>query len=143
MIRRIRDILRFPVNEVHMDDQPAEWGTFSCENSTGVGDSGASDGTGGSDSAVLEDVPKITEPPKYAVFIINDNYSTFDFVVEVLMRFFSKSEDEAQVLTLKIHHEGKGHAGSYSLEIAETKVMQVHQFAKERGYPLRAKLEQI
>jgi ATP-dependent Clp protease adaptor protein ClpS len=85
--------------------------------------------------------PKLADPGKWAVFIHNDDYSTFDFVVEVLQRFFKKTAQEAAEITVKVHHEGKGLAGVYSFEIAETKVAQVEDLARERGYPLRASID--
>lgn len=85
--------------------------------------------------------PKLAEPGKWAVYIHNDDYSTFDFVVEVLQRFFRKTSQEAAEITVRVHHEGKGLAGVFSHEIAETKVAQVEDLARERGYPLRATAE--
>ena len=87
--------------------------------------------------------PRLAEPGKWAVYIHNDDYSTFDFVVEVLQRFFRKTSQEAAEITVRVHHEGKGLAGVFSHEIAETKVVQVEELARERGYPLRATAEPL
>src|SRR4051812_29833591 len=84
---------------------------------------------------VEEGRPKLKEPPKHAVLIHNDDYTTFDFVVEVLQRFFAKTQEEAAQITLKVHHEGKGLAGIFSSQIAETKVVQVGEYAKAHGFP--------
>lgn len=94
-----------------------------------------------SDLAVEEGRPRLKEPAKYAVLLHNDDYTTFDFVVEVLQRFFNKTAEEAAQITLKVHHEGRGLAGIYSFEIAETKMTQVEEHAKANGYPLRATIE--
>lgn len=85
--------------------------------------------------------PKVALPPDYVVLLYNDDYSTMEFVIEVLTRFFSKSHEEAVEITLKVHREGKGIAGRYPLQIAETKVYQVSELARSRGFPLRCTFE--
>lgn len=92
---------------------------------------------------VQEGRPKLAEPPKYAVLIHNDDYTTMDFVVEVLVRFFQKTQDEAVQITLRVHHEGKGVAGIYGFEIAETKAAQVNEYARSKGHPLKATAEPL
>jgi len=94
-----------------------------------------------SDVAVQEGRPKLGQPPQYAVVIHNDDYTTFDFVVEVLQKFFKKTAAEAAEITLKVHHEGKGLAGVFSFEIAETKSVQVAEYSRSKGHPLRASVE--
>ena len=96
-----------------------------------------------SESQVQEGKPKLKEPPKYAVLLHNDDYTTFDFVVEVLERYFHKTAEEAAQITLRVHHEGKGLAGIYSGQIAETKTVQVSDYAKSQGYPLKCTMEPI
>ncbi len=84
-----------------------------------------------------------TEKPKqYKVILHNDNYTTMEFVVLVLMRFFHKSETEATHIMLTVHHRGNGVAGVYSKDVAETKVQEVTDFAQEHGMPLRLTTEQ-
>ena len=97
----------------------------------------------GSDAIVLEGRPELGEPPKYAVLLHNDDFSTFEFVVEVLKKFFSKSESEANQITLEIHHQGRGIAGVFSCDIAETKVAQVNEYSKSRGFPLKSSSERV
>jgi len=75
------------------------------------------------------------------VLLLNDDYTPMDFVVEVLMRFFRKSELEAIRIMLQVHHEGVGVCGVYPFEIAETKVNQVMQAAAEEGHPLQCIME--
>src|SRR4051812_7554935 len=87
--------------------------------------------------------PKLKEPPKFAVFLHNDDYTTMEFVVEVLTKFFKKTQDEAVGITLKVHHEGRGLAGVYSREIAETKVAQVIDHAKSHKHPLKCTCEEV
>jgi ATP-dependent Clp protease adaptor protein ClpS len=94
-----------------------------------------------SDVAVQEGKPKLAEPPKYAVLLHNDDYTTMEFVVEVLQRFFKKTTEEAVEITMHVHHQGKGLAGIYSREIAETKAEQVCEYARAKGHPLKATSE--
>ena len=102
---------------------------------------GHESGDAGIDVAVLEGKPKEALPPKYAVILHNDDYTTMDFVIEVLRRYFSKTGEDATRIMLKIHQEGKGVAGIYSYEIAETKAKQVVDHAREKGFPLICTVE--
>lgn len=85
----------------------------------------------------------LQEPPRFAVILFNDDYTTMEFVVEVLKRFFHKTEEEAMRVMLEVHHAGRGVAGIYAFEIAETKAVQVIESAKQHGYPLQCSLEKI
>ena len=76
--------------------------------------------------AAVSDKPEVREPRKYAVILHNDDYTTMEFVIEVLNRFFQKTHEEAVAVTLQVHQQGRGVAGIYSFEIAETKVFQVN-----------------
>ncbi len=82
------------------------------------------------------------EPPMYRVLLHNDDYTTMEFVVEVLMYVFKKSPEAAATIMLNVHRKGIGVCGIYPYEIAETKVETVHNFAYENGYPLRCSMEQ-
>lgn len=93
--------------------------------------------------AVEESRPKLKEPPQYAVVLLNDDYTTMEFVVEVLQRFFHKTTEQAVEIMLRVHQEGRGVAGIYTYEIAETKVAQVHEHAKSAGFPLKCILEKV
>lgn len=84
----------------------------------------------------------LEEPKMYRVTLLNDHYSTMDFVVEVLMEVFRKSETEATRIMLEVHRKGAGVCGVYTRDIASTKVSQVHQLAKQREFPLRASMEE-
>jgi ATP-dependent Clp protease adaptor protein ClpS len=80
-------------------------------------------------------------PPQYAVILLNDDYTTMEFVIDVLVRFFHKSSVDAQQIMLRVHKEGRGVAGIYSFEIAETKAHQVYGYAQSSGFPLRCAVE--
>ncbi|MBQ8035436.1 MAG: ATP-dependent Clp protease adaptor ClpS [Proteobacteria bacterium] len=79
--------------------------------------------------------------PLTRVILYNDDYTTFEFVIHILMQVFKKSEDEAVHITKNVHIKGKGVAGAYPREIAQMKVAEVHKLAEEAGYPLRAGIE--
>lgn len=82
-------------------------------------------------------------PPQYKVLLLNDDYTPIDFVLYILERFFTKTQQEAETIMLEAHQKGVSVAGVYTFEIAETKVYQVMQAAKEAQYPLQVRLEPI
>lgn len=84
----------------------------------------------------------LDKPKRYKVLMHNDDYTSMEFVVEVLTSIFRKSEAEAVRLMHKIHTEGKAICGVYTLEIAETKVAQTIELARENGFPLRCTMEE-
>ncbi len=90
---------------------------------------------------VKEAKPELKEPSLYQVVLLNDDYTPMDFVVEVLVNFFSKNQHQATQVMLQVHHEGKGVCGKYTNEIAETKVVQVNDYAKQHAHPLIAMME--
>ena len=90
----------------------------------------------------LDNELKIKEPKKYKVILLNDDYTTMDFVVDILIKIFRKNVEEATQIMLKIHETGKGVCGVYSYEIAATKVAQVKANARQAQYPLRAIMEE-
>ena len=83
----------------------------------------------------------IKKPSMYKVIMHNDDYTTMQFVVEVLTDIFRKPKEEAMQIMLNIHRKGRGIAGIFPKEIAETKIDLVHTRAKEREYPLKCSLE--
>jgi len=88
-------------------------------------------------------VPKNDEPTLYKVILLNDDYSTMDFVIHVLEDVFQKSPAEAYRIMMQVHQLGSGVAGIYPWEVAETKVDTVAAMAKQAGYPLRAVTEEV
>ena len=81
-------------------------------------------------------------PPLFRVVLHNDDYTTMEFVVQVLESIFLMHPAEAFRVMMQVHHNGRGVCGAYPLEIAETKVGLVHGLARERGFPLRASVEE-
>lgn len=92
---------------------------------------------------VLSDTDEdLQEPSMYKVLLHNDDYTTMEFVVEVLMVVFNKSPEAATEIMLSVHKKGLGVCGVYTYEIAETKVNTVTQLARDRGFPLKCTLEE-
>lgn len=83
----------------------------------------------------------VKEPRKSMVIMHNDNYTTMDFVVQVLIEVFNKNIQDARKIMMTIHEKGRGVCGVYPMEIAETKIAVVHGRAREAGFPLRCSLE--
>lgn len=100
------------------------------------------DGQRGSGASTLEETKdKTQEPPMFRVILHNDNYTTMDFVVEILERVFHKSPAESYRIMMQVHTQERGVCGTYPHDIAETRVSTVHEMARQRGFPLRASLE--
>jgi ATP-dependent Clp protease adaptor protein ClpS len=89
----------------------------------------------------VEKKKKLEKVRRWKVVFHNDDYTTMEFVVLVLMKFFHKSETEATHVMLSVHHKGHGVAGLYTKDVAETKVAQVMTYAREQGMPLRVTAE--
>lgn len=94
------------------------------------------------DSSVKSAPKKKTEKiRRWKVVLHNDDYTTMEFVVHVLMKFFHKTDTEATHIMLSVHHKGSGIAGIYSRDVAETKVKEVSDYSKENGMPLKLTAE--
>lgn len=91
--------------------------------------------------ATLSAEPKLKKPPLYRVVLLNDDYTPMEFVVEVLETFFSMDREQATRIMLTVHTQGKGICGVYTRDVAETKAMQVNEFARENEHPLMAEIE--
>ncbi|MDR1220575.1 MAG: ATP-dependent Clp protease adapter ClpS [Treponema sp.] len=92
---------------------------------------------------VSKNEKKLKEPCDYRIILLNDNYTTIDFVVDVLMTVFHKNESEANRIMLNVHRKGKGVVGQYPFDIAQTKVDQVHRLARQAEFPLRCIIEEV
>ncbi|HHL31846.1 MAG TPA: ATP-dependent Clp protease adapter ClpS [Oceanospirillales bacterium] len=86
---------------------------------------------------------QIKEPSMYKVLIINDDFTPMDFVIDVLVRFFRMNEERATQVMMHVHTRGKGLCGIFTHEIAETKMMQVNQYAKDNSHPLLCVMELV
>ena len=84
---------------------------------------------------------EVLEPSLYSVFLLNDDFTTQEFVIQILVQFFYKSEAEAHKIMLKVHNDGKGLCGTYTKDVAETKIYLVQQAAKENHFPLKCSME--
>jgi ATP-dependent Clp protease adaptor protein ClpS len=84
---------------------------------------------------------KTDRPSRYNVFLLNDDYTTMEFVIHILEKIFQKNRTEAAQIMLHVHKMGIGLAGIYAREIAETKVEAVHRTARENEFPLKCIME--
>lgn len=91
---------------------------------------------------VTESEKKLRLPPMYKVLLHNDDYTTMEFVVDVLQNVFHKSPADATLIMLHIHRTGLGVAGVYTHEVAETKVAVVEAMAREHEFPLKCTMEE-
>ena len=97
--------------------------------------------TGVRSAVVTQTKPKTQKPSLYRVLILNDDYTPMEFVVHVLERFFNKSPEDATRIMLHVHHNGVGICGVFTYEVAETKVGQVIEFARQNQHPLQCTME--
>jgi len=91
--------------------------------------------------ALQEARPQLRRPPMYKVVLFNDDYTPMDFVVEVLEVFFNHNRETATKIMLTVHTEGRAVCGLFTRDIAETKAMQVNQYARESQHPLLCEIE--
>jgi ATP-dependent Clp protease adaptor protein ClpS len=90
---------------------------------------------------IIEEKIEIKKPSFYQVLIMNDDYTPMEFVILVLERFFKKSRAEATQIMLHVHQKGMGVCGLYPYDIAETKIVQVMDYAKKNQHPLQCTME--
>ncbi|MCC2690068.1 MAG: clpS 2 [Rhizobiaceae bacterium] len=98
-------------------------------------------GPGRSTAVITRTRPKTRKPSLYRVLILNDDYTPMEFVVHVLERFFQKDREAATRIMLHVHNHGVGECGVYTFEVAETKVSQVMDFARQNQHPLQCVME--
>ncbi|MGB1558418.1 MAG: ATP-dependent Clp protease adapter ClpS [Oceanococcaceae bacterium] len=87
--------------------------------------------------------PKLAPPPMYQVIVLNDDYTPMEFVVHVLQKFFRLPHEAAVQLMMEVHTQGKAAAGTFTAEIAETKVSQVNKYARDHQHPLLSTMERV
>ena len=94
------------------------------------------------DLQVIEQTaPKIAHPSLYKAVLLNDDYTPMEFVIDILARFFNHNEEQATQIMLAVHTQGKGVCGTYTKDVAETKAMQVNQYARQHKHPLLCEVE--
>ncbi|MDD3608461.1 MAG: ATP-dependent Clp protease adapter ClpS [Halothiobacillaceae bacterium] len=94
-----------------------------------------------SDLALGEQALRADPPPLFNVLLLNDDYTPMDFVIAVLEQFFGMNRESATRVMLEVHTQGQGLCGAFSRDVAETKVMQVNQSARQNGHPLLSVME--
>lgn len=98
--------------------------------------------TGNKTKTVVKTEEQVLTPSLFKVLMHNDDYTTMEFVIEVLRDIFHKQSAEAEKIMLTIHFQGVGHCGTFPYSIAETKADQVRMRARKAGFPLRCSLEE-
>ncbi len=95
------------------------------------------------DTVVVQEAkPKLKKPPLFKVVLLNDDFTPMDFVIEVLIDFFSMTEDSATQVMLLVHTQGVGVCGVFSKDVAETKVEIVNNYSRENQHPLMCAMEE-
>ncbi len=120
-----------------MTGRPGNRSDFHLSRQGGGGDGDRGPGTG----VAVKPAAKVKKPSMYKVVMLNDDYTPMEFVVMVLERFFNKSHDEATHIMMHVHQKGVGICGVFTYEIAETKVSQVMDLARQHQHPLQCTLE--
>jgi ATP-dependent Clp protease adaptor protein ClpS len=93
------------------------------------------------EEVTCETKDEVREPSMFRVLLHNDDYTTMEFVIEILIIVFNKSPEEAVEIMLNVHRKGIGICGVYTYEVSETKVNIVHVLAQENGFPLKCTME--
>jgi ATP-dependent Clp protease adaptor protein ClpS len=107
----------------------------------GKGRPGERGGDDGRTDLVTKTRPKTKKPSLYKVLLLNDDYTPMEFVILVLEKYFGKNHDEAYHIMMHVHQKGVGVCGVFTYEVAETKVTQVMDFARQNGHPLQCTME--
>ncbi|MDD2739978.1 ATP-dependent Clp protease adaptor ClpS [Methylomonas lenta] len=94
------------------------------------------------DIAVKQAKPQLKRPPMYKVILLNDDFTPMDFVVEILTEFFHMSQEKATQVMLQVHTKGVGVCGTYTKDVAETKVHIVNEYSREHHHPLMCAMEE-
>jgi ATP-dependent Clp protease adaptor protein ClpS len=93
--------------------------------------------------ALEEAKPKLKKPSMYKVFLLNDDYTPMEFVVELLEKIFGMDREKATRVMLTVHSHGKGVCGIYTFEVAETKIAQVSEYSERHQHPLLCSMEAV
>lgn len=95
------------------------------------------------DIAVEESKPDLAPPPMYQVMMLDDDFTPMEFVVDVLQLFFGMNREQATQIMLTVHTQGKASCGTFTKDVAETKVAQIIKFARENQHPLMCEVERF
>ncbi len=149
--RPAQPLARWDLSLAQTPIMPHVGGTMSDTDRSGLAGPGAPQGPGGpgdNDSntgpntgVVVKARPRTRKPAMYKVLMLNDDYTPMEFVVHVLERFFQKNRDEATRIMLHVHKRGVGVCGVFTYEVAETKVTQVMDLARQNQHPLQCTIE--
>lgn len=134
----------FATNIAAMENLHTTYASFplAALRAAGKEDGDNFDGGGGSETGVITRTkPKTRKPSLYKVLILNDDYTPMEFVVHILEQFFNKTREEATEIMLHVHQNGVGVCGVFTYEVAETKVTQVVDFARQNQHPLQCTME--
>ena len=93
--------------------------------------------------AVEEAPPELKQPSQYIVVLLNDDYTPMEFVVHILRSYFRMDREQATRVMLNVHTHGKGICGTYTHEVAETKVAQVNDYSRQNNHPLLCDMEEV
>ena len=126
-----------PTRELNIQ-QPITWVMANKPRPRGPGGGDDQDGRTG---LVTKTRPKTKKPSLYKVLLLNDDYTPMEFVIHVLQKYFGKGQDEATKIMLHVHQKGVGVCGVFTYEVAETKVTQVMDLARQNGHPLQCTME--
>lgn len=127
------------MNSLPESKQPPDGALVRPPRAAGDDEPGGSEGRG--TSVITRTERKTKKPSLYRVLLLNDDYTPMEFVVHVLERFFQKDRDQATRIMLHVHNHGVGECGVYTYEVAETKVNQVMDFARQNQHPLQCVME--
>ncbi len=95
------------------------------------------------DAQTEEVKPRLRRPPKYRVWMLNDDFTPMDFVIHILKYFFAMDEERATRVMLQVHTQGRAECGIFSRDIADTKARQVNLFAQQNHHPLKCTVEKV
>ena len=104
-------------------------------------DKGSGNGPGRGTAVITRTKPKLKKPSLYRVLLLNDDYTPMEFVIHVLERFFQKNREDATRIMLHVHNHGVGECGVFTYEVAESKMTQVMDYARQNQHPLQCVME--
>ncbi len=129
------------ISAASTDNDAKDFGTLRAARASDDEGDGGPGGPNRGTAVIARTKPKTKRPSMYRVLLLNDDYTPMEFVVHVLERFFHKNAEEATRIMLHVHQNGVGECGVYTYEVAETKVVQVMDLARQHQHPLQCVME--